>query len=108
MEKSANYETRLSFLETQLTEQEAICKAKKDHLDEVQAEALQKQFDLTKLNHPTFFQRHFGNLRKRKDEAWAVYQEAVLQVEQAKLDLEEQKSRMSQLQSEYQAIIAGK
>ena len=108
MEKSANYETRLSFLETQLTEQEAICKAKKDHLDEVQAEALQKQFDLTELNHPTFFQRHFGNLRKRKDEAWAAYQEAVLQVEQAKLDLEEQKARMSQLQSEYQAILAGK
>lgn len=108
MEQSANYETRRSFLETQLTEQEAICKAKKEYLEAVQAEALQKQFDLTELNNPTFFQRRFGNLRKKKDAAWAAYQEVCLRLDQAKLDLEEQNDRLAQLKAEYQAILAKK
>lgn len=108
MELSANCEARIAMLESQLREQESVCRTVKEHLDQVQAEALQKQFDLTELNHPTFFQRHFGNLRKQKDAAWAAYQEAVLVLEQAKLDLAEQNQRLAQLKAEYAVLLSDK
>ena len=98
MEQPFNYEA-------QLAEQEAVCNAKKEHLHQARAEALQKQFELTELNQPTFFQRHFVNLRKKKEQAWAAYQEASLALEQAKLDLEEQNQRLARLKAEYQAIL---
>lgn len=108
MEHSANVDAQLTALESQLAGQESVCRTAKEHLEQLQAEALQKQFALTELNHPTFFQRHFGNLRKKKDEAWAAYQEISLALEQAKLDLAEHNDSLARLKAEYQAILAEK
>lgn len=86
-------------MEEKIAEQEAVCRRAKENLDLAQAEALQRQFELTQLNNPGFFQRHFGSLRKKKEAAWAAYQEAVLALEQAKLDFAQETARLSSLQT---------
>lgn len=108
MEHFTDHERRLSSLERQLSQQKEACAQVKSQLELAKAEALQKQFDLTELNHPNFFQRRFGNLRKKRDDAWAAYQEAVLALEQAKLDVAEQQDRLERLQAEYQTLLSAK
>lgn len=94
-------------LRCRLNEQEALCNSLNEQLREAQALAVAKQFEVTKLNHAGFFQRSFGNLRKKQDAAWAEYRSAVMAADGLKLELAAQKAQLERLQKEYDALISG-
>ena len=101
-----NTRTERISLEQQIASQEELCRRAKDQLELAQSKALQRQFEVTKLNTPGFFRRHFCNLRKQKKKAWDACQEACLVLEQAKLDLAEQNECLAKLKTAYQTILA--
>ena len=86
-------------LKSQLAQLEAQCKALEEQLRQANELAVQKQFEVTKLNHAGFFQRRFTNLRKKKDTAWADYRNAVFAADELKLALDAQKRKLEQLRS---------
>lgn len=92
--------TDLESLRSRLTEQEALCNSLNEQLREAQALAVAKQFDVTKLNHAGFFQRSFGNLRKKQDAAWAEYRSAVMAADELKLTLAAQQSKLDALRAQ--------
>lgn len=96
----------LESLRSRLSEQEALCNALNTQLRDAQALAVAKQFEVTKLNHAGFFQRTFGNLRKKQDAAWAAYRSAVTAADQLKLELATQKTKLEKLRSEYETLIS--
>ena len=87
-------------LRSRLTEQEALCNSLNEHLREAQALAVAKQFEVTRLNHAGFFQRSFGNLRKKQDAAWAEYRSAVMAADALKLTLAAQQSKLDALRAQ--------
>ena len=86
-------------LKSQLAQLEAQCKVLEEQLRQAKELAVQKQFEVTKLNHAGFFQRRFSNLRKKKDTAWADYRNAVFAADELKLVLQAQKNKLEQLRS---------
>ncbi len=91
-------------LQTQLAEQESLCRTLEEHLQQAKALAVQKQFEVTKLNHAGFFQRHFSNLRNKKDAAWAEYRNAVFAADELKLALDAQQKKLAQLRDKISQI----
>ena len=89
----------IADLNMQMAEQETLCKELEERLQHAKALAVQKQFEVTKLNHAGFFQRCFSNLRKKKDTAWAEYRNAVFAADELKLVLQAQKNKLEQLRS---------
>lgn len=96
----------LESLRNRLTEQENLCNTLNTQLREAQALAVAKQFEVTKLNHAGFFQRSFGNLRKKQDAAWAEYRNAVTAADQLKLEHATQKTKLEKLRREYDDLIS--
>lgn len=92
--------TDLESLRSRLTEQEALFNSLSEQLREAQALAVAKQFEVTKLNHAGFFQRSFGNLRKKQDAAWAEYRSAVMAADELKLTLAAQQSKLDALRAQ--------
>lgn len=91
-------------LKSQLAQLEAQCKALEEQLRQAKELAVQKQFEVTKLNHAGFFQRHFSNLRNKKDAAWAEYRNAVFAADELKLALDAQKKKLEQLRDKVSQI----
>lgn len=103
---SISLESQLTGLKAQLDELEVLCNTLSTKLREAQDLAVAKQFEVTKLNNPSFFQRNFTNLRKKQDAAWAVYRSAVTAADELKMELASQKAKLEKLRKEYNDLIS--
>lgn len=96
----------LESMKAQLAALEESCITLKKKLEQLRKEAIQQKFDLNALDHPGFFQKHFGNLKAKKEAAWQAYRAALSAQDQAQMDYDEQSARCAALRAEYTALIS--
>ncbi len=97
---------RLEAIKQQLSELEEACAARKEKLEQLRQEALQKKFDLNALDNPGFFQKYFGKLKEKKEAAWQAYRTALAAQDQAQMDYDAQTAQRMALRAEYQALLS--